>query len=62
MVYQTLHTYIFQSCLDAGMQNDDKALPSIGLAGGGQLEKTFIHLIPHRIFDRNMHTYTFYIV
>ena len=47
MVYldKIVRTYIFLHCRDAGMQNSDKALPSIGLTG-----QMLITLEPHGTF------------
>ena len=46
MVYfvQILYTIVFIHCLAAGMHNGDDALPSISLAGIGQLVKMLITL------------------
>ena len=41
---QILHTYLFQYCPAAGMQNDDEGSQSIILAGRGFLVKILITL------------------
>ena len=49
-LYQTLQTYLIYRCPATGMQNDDKASPSIISAGQGLLVKMLITLEPHGIF------------
>ena len=53
MVYliQVLYTNVFKHCPATGMQNGDEALPSISLAGIGQLVKILISFKQHGIFD-----------
>ena len=57
-----LHTYTFDHFLDTGMQIGDEALPSICLAGRGQLVKMLITLKPHGIFDQFLQTSHFKII
>ena len=54
-----MHTYTFSNCLDTGMQNGDKASPSISPAGRGQLVKMLITAESMVYFDQILLTYTF---
>ena len=55
MVYfvQILYTYVFLHCPVTGMKKDDKASPSIILAGRALLVKMLITLEPHGLFGSN---------
>ena len=47
---QISHIYLFQYFPGTGMQNVDKGLPSITLAGRCLLVKMLINIEPHVIF------------
>ena len=48
--HQILLAYIFLHCLDTGIQNKDKASPSISVTGNGKLVKMRITFEPHGLF------------
>ena len=59
MVYlvQNVYTIVFEHCPAASLQNDDKASPSIILAGRAFLMKKLITLEPCGIFGSKVACY-----